>query len=366
MATGINTIQEELQAFDDTKTGVKGLADAGLTKIPKIFVAEQLELDNNPEPRCWSDFCIPMIDLTGVNDNGSLRREIIEKVGDACQKWGFFQLVNHGIDLRTLDEMIDGIRRFHEQDSEVKKELYSRDYSKKVVYNSNPDLHRARKTIDWRDSLTFKMAPQQPQPQELPHVCREIILDYTNKVKQLAGTLFKLLSEALGLDPTYLEDMGCMEGLFCMGHYYPACPEPHLATGTSTHADSSFLTVLLQDQIGGLQVLHQNQWIDIHPVRGALVVNLGDMLQLISNGKFISVYHRVAAKSVGPRVSVAYFFRVILPPPNPLKIYGPIKELLSEENPPIYRDITIKDFVHYYYGEGLDAPTRSLDHFRLS
>lgn len=358
--------EKELKAFDDTKEGVKGLADAGLTKIPTIFVSQQqLNLNNNSEPSSDSDN-IPTIDLTGVDEDASLRKEIVNKVGDACEKWGFFQVVNHGIPLTTLDDMIDGIRMFHEQDTQVKKKFYTRDYTKKVVYNSNPNMRGKGTSINWRDSLSFNMAPQQPDPQEFPQVCRDIIFDYTNKVKTLVRTLFKLLSEALGLNPTSLEDFGCMEGLFCLGHYYPACPEPDLAIGTASHADSSFLTILLQNQIGGLQVLHQNQWIDIPPVPGALVVNLGDMLQLISNGKFISVYHRVVAKAIGPRVSVAYFYRISLPPANPLRIYGPIKELLSEENPPIYRDITIKDFMHHYYGERDDGiGSRSLEHFRV-
>ncbi|CAN6547797.1 unnamed protein product [Malus baccata var. baccata] len=117
------------------------------------------------------------------------------------------------------------------------------------------------------------MAPNPPKPEDLPEVCRDILVEYSKQVMKLGKLLLELLSEALGLKPSHLNDIDCSEELVLLSHYYPACPQPELTLGTTKHhGDLSLLTILLQDHIGGLQVLPHKKWIDVPLVRGALVV----------------------------------------------------------------------------------------------
>ncbi|RZC89800.1 hypothetical protein C5167_035794 [Papaver somniferum] len=352
---------KELKAFDETKTGVKGIVDMGIEKIPRMFVRTQ---DEFTEDLAYTDatrdqFQTPVIDLQGIDYR---RNEIMDEIRRASVTWGFFQLVNHGIPISVTNEMIQGIRRFHEGDIEVKKRLYVKEMmSQKVQYYSNYDLNESR-SANWRDTFRCRLLNPDPiDPQLLPETCRDIIVEYWKHIMSLGDILAELLSEALGLNKDHLKGMDCTQYLALLGHYYPACPEPELTMGSTKHADQSFFTILLQDQVAGLQFLHQNHWVTVKPITGALTVNIGDLIQLISNDKFKSSEHRVVASHVGPRISVGCFYRASLDKPT---LLYPIRELTSETNPPVYQNITFKEYIDYAHSRGLDGVS-SLNYFKL-
>ncbi|KAI3849850.1 hypothetical protein MKW98_026764 [Papaver atlanticum] len=347
---------KELKAFDDTKAGVKGLADSGLLKLPRIFVLppeklveeeKLIVLDNSTCCGHGDHETVPVIDLQGMENQ---RTEIVDEVRRASETMGFFQLLNHGIPKNVMEKAMKGLAGFHEQDSELKKKFYTRELSKRVKFYSNVDFYQSD-SARWQDTLNCAMlSPDPVDPRELPDVCRDILVEYTEYITKLGDTLAELLSDALGLKPDHLKVMDCTKFLSILSQYYPACPEPKLTLGASKHTDPTFFTVLLKGQVDGLQVFYKNQWIAVKPLPGALLVNVGDLLQLISNDKFKSVPHRVVSSGVGPRISVASFFATSFI--KSTKLYGPIKELISDENGKVYKDILLADYMEHYYANG--------------
>ncbi|WVZ01322.1 hypothetical protein V8G54_027391 [Vigna mungo] len=177
----------ELNAFDGSKVGVQGLLENGVTKVPPIFYSSR---SNIIEDFTTSKFAIPTIDLIGIHDDPNLRDAVVRKVRNACENWGFFQVTNHGIPTHVLNEMIKGISRFHEQDANVRKTYYTRDLSKKVVYFSNYSLYQDPST-DWRDTITFFWTPNPPKAEELPEVCRFVVIFFLTLVFRIVTSTYE-------------------------------------------------------------------------------------------------------------------------------------------------------------------------------
>ncbi|KAK7393422.1 hypothetical protein VNO78_21978 [Psophocarpus tetragonolobus] len=348
----------EVKEFDESKGGVKGLLDSGIVKLPRFMIHPPETRPSATPSNITSSLQIPIIDFTGYDESFG-RSKIVREIREASETWGFFQIINHSVPVSVMDGMLRAIREFHDQPTEVKKPWYSRDSNAKIKYFSNSDLFVA-KAANWRDTIAFDMLDGRPiNPEAYPPVCRDGVMEYQEHMLKMKDIMSELLSEALGLEKEYLRKIECMEAEIMVGNYYPVCPEPELTYGATRHSDPSCLTIVLQDTLGGLQVFHENQLVDIKPLPGALVVNIGDFLQIISNDRFKSVLHQVLAARDGNRVSVACFMY-----PHPDRKYGPIKEFLTKDNPPKYRDTNTREYLTQYRSKSLDG-SKTLPYFRV-
>ena len=138
-------------------------------------------------------------------------------------------------------------------------------------------------------------------------------------------------------------------------NYYPVCPNAELTVGVGRHSDVSTLTILLQDDIddiGGLYVrdLQDDSWIHVLPVKGSIVVNVGDALQIISNGLYKSVEHRVVANGSNNRISVPIFVN-----PRPQDVIGPLPEVFATGEKAIYKQLLYSDYVKYFFRKAYDG-----------
>ncbi|KAJ6718934.1 1-AMINOCYCLOPROPANE-1-CARBOXYLATE OXIDASE-like protein 4-LIKE [Salix purpurea] len=218
---------KEVRQFDDSKIGVKGLIDSGITSIPKFFIhsAETLS-DLKPKrssrlPDSESNL-IPTIDISGLEDSNR-RSAVVDKVGRACREFGFFQVVNHGVPLEVLDRTIGSIKGFHELPTEEKMRWYRREMGTGVSFLSNVDLFHS-KAASWRDTLQMTLGPNLPELEEIPGVCRDELVDWNQYAKQLGEVLMELLCEGLGLNAGKLKDLTFLDARtmathFSLAHY---------------------------------------------------------------------------------------------------------------------------------------------------
>ncbi|KAL4283981.1 hypothetical protein GQ457_16G004790 [Hibiscus cannabinus] len=351
---------EEMKAFFQSWAGVKGLLDSGITHVPRFFIKPP-EAETSPPNNASSDAAstehlqIPVIDLDGV-ESDQRRGEIVDAVRDAAQTWGFFRTVNHGVPIHLMDGMLDAVRRFHEQPHELKKAWYTSNEINRKTFDYNA------KVAVWRDTVSIEFPDGELNELAIPELCRNVTSEYMKHMVQLKETISELLSEALGLRRDYLASIQGMTGALMAFHYYPACPQPELTIGAFSHTDASFLTILLESDIDGLQVLHQNQWVDVPYRHGYLTVNIGDLLQIVSNDKFRSVNHRVLSGRLGPRTSAPCFFA----PAAALrdKPYGPAEQLVSPENPAIYKGTSFNQYFPCFRLNGRDG-RQALPHFKI-
>ncbi|KAI3849244.1 hypothetical protein MKX03_001643 [Papaver bracteatum] len=143
-------------------------------------------------------------------------------------------------------------------------------------------------------------------------------------------------------------------------NYYPPCPQPENVIGLTPHSDPGGLTILLQlNEVHGLQIRKEKIWVPIIPLPNAFVVNIGDSLEILSNGIYRSVEHRAMVNSTKERLSVATF--------NNLRAdreIGPILDLITPETPALFRTTGYEDYFKKFFSRKLEGKS-FLDSLRI-
>lgn len=295
---------------------------------------------------------LPMIDvgcLTTGGGSAAERAACAAAIAGAAEDWGFFQVVNHGVDdgRSTAPEMLDVARRFFALPFEERARHMSPDIRSPVRYGTSFNQLNDG-VLCWRDFLKLLCNPSRmddvvPSWPHNPSDLRDVVSSYAAANQRLFKELMEALLEAMGITGGgVLEELDAGTQML-MVNCFPACPEPELTLGMPPHSDYGFLTVLLQDQVNGLEVNdhRDGDWLLVEPLPSALVVNVGDHLEIFSNGRYKSVLHRVRVNSTRSRISVASLHSL---PPE--RVIGPAPELLAGE-PRRYMDTDLTTFLDY-------------------
>ncbi|KAK6119370.1 hypothetical protein DH2020_046890 [Rehmannia glutinosa] len=216
---------------------------------------------------------------------------------------GINSVINHGIPISFTNEALDVAAEFFNMPNETKMCLASSDV---------------------REPVRTKMG------------------NYAKAVHELHKKLMEVVFESLGLRPDYLQE-DIEHGSQVMAvNCYPACPEPNLALGLPPHSDYGSITILLQNH-QGLEIMDGNgKWQSVPVIKEALIVQLGDQMEVLSNGRYKSVVHRAILNSVKKRLSIASLHSLAID-----KKVIPAPELVDKQHPLSYKEGSFGDFLHF-------------------
>jgi isopenicillin N synthase-like dioxygenase len=284
---------------------------------------------------------VPVIDV------GDLDSDAQRAIDEACREWGFFQIVGHGIGAQLRAALLAEMHGFFALPDERKRGV-ERTASNAWGYY---DRELTKNVRDWKQIFDVgpaedrgPLAGSTPQwPEDLPGF-RETLEAFSGGCGRVAGRLLEAICINLGRPADALSGaFGADHTSFLRLNYYPTCPDParpdapttpeHGHFGIHHHTDAGALTVLLQDEQAGLQVLRGGLWHTVEPREDALVMNIGDVVQVWSNDAYTAPLHRVIASAAHARYSAAYFFN-----PSYATDYAPLS------GTPRYRPINWGEF----------------------
>ena len=302
---------------------------------------------------------VPVLDLGGCTDSPT--SEVVSGVADAAEQFGFFQVVNHGIPQAEIDLVWEATRRFFDQPIDAKRSISRTKQNSRGYY----DRELTKNARDQKEVLDTAHVPFPDLAADDPANVHAIdginqwpkldgfksaVTTHLSNCNDLAQWLLQAFCEGLGEHADHLgEQFGTDQTSFLRMNHYPL--DDVLSAEESTevtplgdmalhhHSDAGALTLLLQDDVGGLQVEHDGSWIDVVPTPGAFVVNTGDMMQVWSNDRYQAALHRVAPRVRAARFSLPYFFN-----PSYDTSYAPLPGSIDADDTAHYRSINWGEF----------------------
>ncbi|KAK7359521.1 hypothetical protein VNO77_01482 [Canavalia gladiata] len=328
---------------------VQEIVKEGLKSVPERYIRPHHERpifssSTTPFPE------IPVIDLSKLLSQ-DLKGSELEKLHHASKEWGFFQLINHGVSNYLMESMKRGVEKLFNLGMEEKKKFGQREgdiegYGQMFVVSDEQKL-------EWADVFYILTLPSQMRKQHLfsnlPLPFRDDLETYSLELKNLAIQMVDLMAETLDVDSKEMRELFGEGAQSMRMNYYPPCPQPELVMGLNPHSDAGGLTILLQaNELEGLQIKKDGLWIPIKPLPNAFIINIGDMLEMMTNGIYRSIEHRATVNSDKERLSIATFYG-----PSRDRSFGPATSLITAKNPAVFKTIGVKEFYIGYLGHEL-------------
>ncbi|CAL4912102.1 unnamed protein product [Urochloa decumbens] len=302
---------------------------------------------------------IPIIDfqrLLHPEDETEVSRDESARLHAACQEWGFFQLINHGVPDDIMEGMKTNTQGFFGLPAETKKQ-FAQERGQLEGYGQLFVVSEDQK-LDWADILYLNTQPPQHRTMRFwpdkPDTFRLTLDAYSAAVKNVADCLLGIISKNLGLQPEVIASK-CVGGIQSVRmNYYPPCAEADKVMGFAPHSDADLLTLVLQvNEVQGLQVKRDDgSWIPVRPLKGAFVVNVGDIMQIFTNGRYRSIEHRAVINTESARLSVAAFHS-----PSIHATIGPLRELVAdqEREAVMYKTVDHESFMRLFFSAKVEG-----------
>ncbi|KAK7257086.1 hypothetical protein RIF29_30804 [Crotalaria pallida] len=318
--------------------------------VPEGYIRspEEMEIDKTMHHLSSQ---VPVIDFALLK-NGST--EELSKLDFACKEWGYFQLVNHGLD-HLMQRMKDKTAGFFNLPLEEKEKYAMQEDMQGYGHVQQPS---EEVKLDWSDSLVLFTHPARYRNPSVwprtPRGLRHMIEEYSSEVSQVGVDLLSYFSVNLGMQKDVLFQLHEELVSFLVVNYYPPCGKPQQVLGMNHHTDTNSLTLVMQDEddVSELEIYYDGGWVPVTPLPNALIVNVGDLIEIWSNGKYKSAIHRAVTND--SKVRTVHITGLI--PARDVHV-EPLNHLVRAKNPKLYQKVKVDDYAHIYSSKKLDGRT---------